>query len=140
MKIFKFDETAVRLIVSYLNNRSQQVYVNGLWSSPKILSCGVPQGSILGPLLFSLFINDVTEVLSFCKYHMYADDIQIYHSRRGENISGLCEEINRDLSSILNWSKNNALHLNASKTKAMLIQKSNSVSAIPPLFVENSQI
>ena len=138
--IFKFNENAVRLIESYLNNRSQKVYVNGLWSCAKTLSCGVPQGSILGPLLFSLFINDVTEVLSFCKYHMYADDIQIYHSGKGENISDLCEEINRDLSSILNWSENNALHLNASKTKAMLIQKSNLIPVIASLFVGSSQV
>jgi retron-type reverse transcriptase len=59
---------------------------------------GVPQGSPISPLCFSLFIDDMTEVLEFSKYHMYADDLQIYHSRPTEMLFECIREVNSDLS------------------------------------------
>jgi retron-type reverse transcriptase len=66
----------------YLTNREQQCTVNGQISSPKKTVCGIPQGSILGPLLFLLYINDMPKSLKFCTPSMYADDTEIYASAK----------------------------------------------------------
>jgi hypothetical protein len=58
---------------------------------------GVSQGSPISPLCFFLFIDDMTEVLEFSKYHMYADDLQIYHSRPREILCECIREVNSDL-------------------------------------------
>ena len=63
---------------SYLNNRNQKCFVNGCLSQNRSLACGIPQGTILGPLLFILYINDLPYCLSYTQPRMYADDIRIY--------------------------------------------------------------
>jgi retron-type reverse transcriptase len=83
---------------------------------------GVPQGSPISPLCFSLFIDDMTEVLELSKYHMYADDLQIYHSRPREILFECIREVNSDLSKVFEWSLvKGFLRLNPSKS---MIQKS----------------
>jgi hypothetical protein len=75
---------------------------------------GVPQGSYISPLCFYLFIDDMTEVLEFSKYkyHIYADDLQIYHNRTKEMLF----ECNSYLSKVFEWSLANSLKLNPSKS------------------------
>ena len=68
---------------SYLTNREQQCMVNGQISSPKKIVCGILQGSILGPLLLLLHLNDMPEPFKFCTPSMYADDTEIYESGAG---------------------------------------------------------
>ena len=80
---------------SYLTNREQACIVNGAMSSPKTIVCGVPQGSILGPLLFLLYINDLPECLEKTSPHLYADDTQI--STSAKTIEELTENLNNDL-------------------------------------------
>ena len=65
-------------LIDYLSNRTQVVEFQGVTSNPKAISAGVPQGSILGPLLFILHIDDLTEVVSECNILMYADDTVLY--------------------------------------------------------------
>ena len=65
---------------SYLSGRQQQCVVEGCVSKPRLLSCGVPQGSVLGPLLFLIYINDLPGCLLHTEAHMYADDTTIYAS------------------------------------------------------------
>jgi Reverse transcriptase (RNA-dependent DNA polymerase) len=77
---------------------------------------GVPQGSILGPLLFSLFINDISSCIKFSNYHIYADDAQIYLSGSRESIASVISQINSDLASVPLWSTENGLCLNSQKT------------------------
>jgi Reverse transcriptase (RNA-dependent DNA polymerase) len=83
----------------------------------------VPQGSPIPPLRFSLFIDDMTEVLEFSKYHMFADDLQIYHSRPREMLFECICEVNSDLSRVFEWSLVNSLKLNPSKSMVLPIYK-----------------
>jgi Reverse transcriptase (RNA-dependent DNA polymerase) len=84
---------------------------------------GVPQGSILGPLLFSLFVNDISNSILFSNYLIYVDDVQIYLSGSEENIASVFSQINTDLASIFEWSTQNGLCLNSKKTQAMAIYR-----------------
>ena len=70
---------ALDLIKSYLSNRQQTVKIDGDMSSVLPVTCGVPQGSILGPLLFLVYINDLPKALKFSKPIMYADDTNIFY-------------------------------------------------------------
>ena len=104
---------------SYLSQRQQQVSINNTKSSFRPVSCGVPQGSILGPLLFLLFINDLPPYTSNVSTDMYADDTTLYDVQSSQEV------IDRNLQIALNklhiWCKNNGMVLNAAKTKVMLI-------------------
>ena len=64
---------------SYLSNRSQYVSINGHDSGLAAINCGVPQGSVLGPLLFLLYINNLNQAIKFCKVHHFADDINLLY-------------------------------------------------------------
>ena len=118
---FGFESCAVQLLKSYLSDRSQYVEFNNLKSETISLTCGVPQGSILGPLLFSLFINDLPSILNDVNYHMYADDFQIYASCNVQNKCSLIDLINQNIASIVVWSKENGLQLNAKKTQTLKV-------------------
>ena len=78
----------------------------------------VPQGSILGPISFILYISDLCNVSDFLKFVLFADDTNFFAS--GDNIANLCENINRELLKINDWFKINKLSLNFSKTNFMV--------------------
>ena len=142
-KLFGFDSSAVKLIKSYLSDRSQYVEFDKVKSETVTLSCGVPQGSILGPLLFSLFINDLPSVLNGCSFHMYADDVQIYASGKVLEQLSVLENINSNIEAINSWSQRNGLILNASKTQSIKICKKSvldSLNSLPNITVEGTQI
>ena len=77
---FGFSSNELKWFKSYLYNREQQCFVNGRMSSPNTIICGVRQGSILGSLLFLLYINDLPECLNNSIPSLYADDTEIYTS------------------------------------------------------------
>lgn len=82
---------------------------------------GVPQVLVLRPLLFSILnVNDLPNVFAYCKYHFFADDLQIYYTCRPTNIESV-DRINDDLPSIYKWSLNNGLQLNPGKCKAIFV-------------------
>lgn len=94
---------------------------------------------MLGPLLFSLFVNDVFSVCQYVSIHAYADDIQLYLSNRIGLVDDLCYKINSDLSAVSAWARDNCLCLNATKSFVMPI--SNSVihlDDIPELYIDTS--
>lgn len=122
-KMFKFSPSAVRLISSYLTNRTQSVYNNGNTSRPLSTSRGVPQGSILGPLLYTIYSNDLPLQIKHSKMQMYADDVQLYLSCTKSSINHKVIELNNDLNKILVWASANGLCLNPRKSKCLIIRK-----------------
>lgn len=122
-KFFNFSNTACKLISSYLNNRTQIVFHNKITSNPLNVDKGVPQGSILGPLLFCIYINDLTEVLRYCNVQIYADDVQIYISEHVDNLNLCVDNLNADLENISSWAFNNGLCINPTKSKCIFISK-----------------
>ena len=82
---FNFESSAITLIRDYLSDRSQTVCIDGEFSAILPLLKGVPQGTILGPMLFSLFINSLPEAVKYVLYHIFADDVQIYKSFKPED-------------------------------------------------------
>lgn len=119
---FNFAGTAVELISSYLKERMQTVYCGNQQSERGFLTSGVPQGSVLGPLLFCCHINDLPTVLKYCSIQLYADDVQLYICRLGPCTRDLISMVNMDLERITEWSQRNQLFVNQSKSKAMLVK------------------
>jgi len=106
----------------YLENRSQRVKFNGVLSEPIDVNFGVPQGSILSPLLFLLYINDITEVMTAdCCIRLFADDALIYVT--GSSRQEINDKLNEQVIRVDDWLNRNKLHLNVSKTKVMLIRE-----------------
>ena len=103
---------------SYLNDRSQCTLTNGIQSPQSLVTCGVPQGSILGPLLFLIYINDITNTITNSNIKLYADDTVIYSSAK--TINDAYEILQQDLSSMISWCKLNQLTINVNTTKAVL--------------------
>lgn len=116
---FLFSNSACTLLESFLENRKQKVVCNGVFSNIENVYQGVPQGSILSPLLFSIFINDLSMVTSFIKLRFYADDIQTVCSCNSGDISSFFENVNKDLNSMFLWCINNGLVMNSSKTRVI---------------------
>ena len=106
---------------SCLSNRSQYVSINGYDSRLAAIICGVPQGSVLGPLLFLLYINDLNQAIKFCKVQHFADDTNLLCL--GNSIKKLNKLVNADLKRLVNWLNANKISLNAKKT-GMVIFKS----------------
>ena len=107
-------------ITSYLFNRQQIVKYSGTSSSMGYVSCGVPQGSILGPLIFIIFVNDIVDCLKRTQIIKYADDTVLYVP--GKSIEIIENELSSDLSILAEWFRENELILNLKKgkTEAMI--------------------
>ena len=104
---------------SYLKNREQYVYINGKCSTSKELKYSVPQGSILGPLLFIIYINDIPNISQLAKFILYADDANIIIT--GNTLSEIEETFKLLSRALVNWVDNNELLLNIKKTNYMII-------------------
>ena len=112
----------------YLSDRNQLVQFKSELSNERPIKCGVPQGSILGPLLFILYVNDLPKVCSKTKVILYADDTAILC--RGKSIAQIQKTLNSEMGLCSVWFTQNKLHLNVSKTKSMLFGTSQRLSSI----------
>ncbi len=123
---------------SYLTDREQQCLVNGHLSSPRKIKCGVPQGSILGPLLFLMYINDMPDCLKYSIPSLYADDTEIYLSSK--NCDDIVIKINLDLENIRKWMLRNKLQIHPTKSKYMFIGSAYNIKhklSANPIFINN---
>ena len=123
---------------SYLSKRQQQVHYNGVSSSFKTVNCGVPQGSILGPLLFIIYINDLSSVSQILTSILFADDTTLFDSDK--NLTTLVDRFNNELVNIFNWLNANRLSLNIDKTNFMIFRPKNKQDLCPEIKINGSQI
>ena len=119
----KLEHYGVRGVVlnwfcSYLKNRRQYVSVNGHTSKELKVTCGVPQGSVLGPILFLVYINDLPSVSKILTFYLFADDTNIYYE--SSNTFDLQRKMYIELKKVKKWLDANRLALNIEKTKFVL--------------------
>ena len=114
---------ALEWFKGYLNNRQQYIQYNYFKSEIHDISCGVPQGSVLGSLLFIIYTNDLPNCLKSWKAILFADDITLYAS--SANISQLYETINSDLELLTEWFRANKWSLNVGKTHYVVLKYNN---------------
>ena len=123
--ISKLDHYGIRglplvWIQNYLSNKFQYVEYNGFCSQSNKIKCSVPQGSILGPLLFLLYINDLCNTTEIGELILFADDTNLFYSHG--NVSSLMSLINSELSMLNGWFQANKLSVNISKTNYIIFK------------------
>lgn len=117
LSIYGANDLSLKWFGSYLSGRKQYVRINGCCSTGKQLSQGVPQGSILGPIFFLLFVNGIRG----STLDVYADDTTLSKCSSWENVPHLTQALKQDLKRLDEWSARNKMFINSQKTKSMLI-------------------
>ncbi len=136
LKLFHygFDNSSLELIKNYFSQRTQTVKFNNSSSSLESINLGVPQGSVLGPLFFLLFINDLAFIIELiCK--MFADDTSLYDS--DEDLDTLITKFKKKLEPFIDWCKYNKLDINWSKTFFMFVTNKRTKNKLPKQIVIN---
>jgi hypothetical protein len=124
-------------LMNYLKDRQQRVTINGVSSAWGNIEAGVPQGSVLGPLLFLIFINDITNVIKNCKIRLFADDTCLFIEV--DNHQDSANKLNEDLASISDWSKRWLVSFSPQKTEEMIITNKGPTD-YPPIKLDNNLI
>lgn len=137
LKYYGFLPPAISLLTSYLSDRSQKVVVNNVSSLNLSIMSGVPQGSILGPLLFIIYTTELLNSLSHCKVQAYADDTVIYKHFSIDNCAHSVLCVNSELSKINRLSIDHELKLNSNKSKVMLFGNKNKINYVMENFEFN---
>ena len=119
LSYFGADQATAKWFQSYLSNRTQRCNVNGNLSTASTVTCGVPQGSILGPLLFLMYINDLPNCLRVAAPRMFADDTSITLSAK--TVADLKLAVTSELNNLTCWLRANKSSLNVAKTELMII-------------------
>ena len=142
-KYYGLDDIAIQLFRSYLTNRYQYVQIENAKSQLLEINTGVPQGSILGPLLFIIYINDISQSSDKFDFIAYADDTTLsttlnkFSESEDMNISDL---INLEIYKINEWLEINKLSLNAKKSRFMIFHMPNKHITLPILKISNTHI
>ena len=116
---------ALKLIKSYFSNRTQRVQIDNVLSDFANIICGVPQGSVLGPLKFCLYLLPLSTILRYHNigYHVYADDTQLYVSFKCKQpLEAISKKLNSCLADIRRWMITNKLKINDSKTEFIVFR------------------
>ena len=108
---------------SYLSDRTQSVVVSGAQSAPSLLKYGVPQGSVLGPILFTMYTQQLSLVIKpfLLSYHFFADDTQLHKSAQPNSISSLVKDMSVCVENISDWMHANKLQMNGEKTECLCV-------------------
>ena len=120
LKHYGINGFANKWLSSYLTNRTQSVSLNGITSDEMNVSCGVPQGSILGPLLFTIYINDMHNAFKKCLVHHFADDTNLLYSDKDPR--NLQKVMDKELKVLVEWLRANRLSLNVDKTEFIIFR------------------
>ena len=133
LKFYGLTQSALTLLKSYLHERKQYVQINDAHSNVTLTSCGVPQGSILSPVLFNIYINDMALTSKYFKFIIYADDTTL--------MGNLNEfDINKELSKLSIWLKLNKLSFSVSKSKFMIFHHPRKKITIPSLEINDTKL
>lgn len=135
---YSLSEHTQKWIRSYLSDRKQCVRVNNIQSAFRATSMGVPQGSILGPLLFSIYINDLPTVCSDVDVIMYADDTVIFTF--GENELEVADKLSKEMEKVAEWLQMSCLTLNVDKTVSMLFSNKHKLQQTLEIQVNGQKI
>ena len=117
---------------SYLSNRYQYVKINGVSSDLRLVRCGVPQGSILGPLLFLIFINDFPQCSDFFKFNLFADDSTLTCNFKNNRYANINDVLSDQLKPINNWLSLNKIKINTEKSHFIVFSYRKNL-IIPPI-------
>ena len=132
-------ENSINWFKNYLSGRYQCVKVQGNKSDKKLVTCGVPQGSILGPLLFIIYINDLDQYLQDCHVNLYADDTALY--TEAKSYVELMLNLRMEMAIVTEWLKANKLTLNLKKTKYVIFgPKAKLQNLNAPLYLDREKI
>ena len=137
LKIAGITGSLLSWFTNYLNNRSQRVVLPGACSSWKLIKAGVPQGSILGPLLFLVYINDIVDDIH-CKIRLFADDTSLYIIV--DNPAEATQMLNSDMEKINQWAKRWLVSFNPVKSESLLFSRKISKPYHPPVAMNNQII
>ena len=139
MKFMGFSDEAILWFSSYLSSRQFKVVINNSFSTPGNITCGVPQGSILGPLLFLLYINDISQSIE-CEVLLYADDTCLLFQHK--NTMVIKEQLNKNFQSLCDWFLDNKLsvHFGEDKTKSILFGSKRKIKNASSLDIEYNNI
>jgi len=124
---FNLPKNVIAWIKSYLSNRRQKVFLNGISSDYVSVNCGVPQGSVIGPILFSLVMDSLSPVHENTMFFKYADDLTVLHFMRCSSEDKLQDEID----GIVEWTTKHSLEINVTKTSIMNVITKKSVNCLP---------
>ena len=135
LEAYGFDEKSLKLIYNYLSDRKQRVKINNSYSSWREILYGVPQGSILGPLLFNIFICDMFYFLENHELANYADDSTPYSAKRNHKL--VIEELETSSSILFKWLQTNYMKVNTDKSHLLLSGNASLTSNIDNKLIES---
>ena len=128
LKDMNLDNSVIDWVKSYLSERQHRVYANNTYSSYQTVTQGVPQGSILGPLFYIVYANDIARIIKMCKFALYADDTVLYISSNYFNTS--VKKMQEDIDALSQWCRTNGVLANTDKTKVMVFGSKNCLARI----------
>ena len=121
LRLYRVSDPSLSWFESYLSGRQQFVSIDGQRSDSLLIKQGVPQGSVLGPALFLLFVNDIPLHLTNSTVDIYADDTTITARAHFSDLCSMTQRLNSDLDAVQRWASSNKMFINKKKTKSLLV-------------------